>query len=372
MRITRLELFSFPVPFKVVFRHASASRRRAENLIVAAHSSCGRVGYGEGCPRSYVTGETVETGRRFIETYRDAMMGAITDAESLRAWIETNRETIDRDPSAFCAVETAILDLLGKIERRPVEQIVGAPPLEGAFAYSAILGDSPYLVYRLQLNRYWQRGFRDYKLKVSGNLTRDKRRVAALSRRSDPALRIRLDANNLWTSVAACTDHLTDLDGDIFAVEEPLQPRDLDGFREIAKTCRCKIILDESLTRAEQLAELQDAETWIVNVRVSKMGGIFRALGVAESAIRAGMGIIVGAQVGETSILTRSALAVMSAAKTNLVAAEGAFGTHLLKQDLAEPCLMFGFKGILDSGRLGLRDAPGLGLEIREDLLLKS
>ena len=36
MRIERFDVFTFSVPFKTVFRHASASRRRARNLIVAA------------------------------------------------------------------------------------------------------------------------------------------------------------------------------------------------------------------------------------------------------------------------------------------------------------------------------------------------
>ena len=56
-----------------------------------------------------------------------------------------------------------------------------------------------------------------------------------------------------------------------------------------------------------------------------------------------GIGIIVGAQVGETSILTRASLAVMNEhAAITLIAAEGAFGTLLLEHDLTEPCLMFG------------------------------
>ncbi len=66
MRLKGLDVFTFAVPFKVIFRHASASRRKSENLIVAAHSACGHVGYGEGCPRHYVTGETVESGVAFM------------------------------------------------------------------------------------------------------------------------------------------------------------------------------------------------------------------------------------------------------------------------------------------------------------------
>ncbi|MXY60390.1 MAG: hypothetical protein F4Y96_08170, partial [Chloroflexi bacterium] len=148
MRIDRLDVYSFPVPFKAVFRHASASRSRAENLIVAARSTDGITGYGEGCPRDYVTGETAGGGAAFIRRHAQAIADEVTDGPSLRAWADAHRGEIDEYPAAFCAIELAVLDLLGKAAEAPVEDIVGVPRLDGGFTYSAVLGDSPYLVYR--------------------------------------------------------------------------------------------------------------------------------------------------------------------------------------------------------------------------------
>ena len=148
VHIDHLEVHSFPVPFKTVFRHASASRSRAENLIVTARSDDGLMGYGEGCPRSYVTGETVEGGAAFIRRHVPGIASEVSDAEGLRAWAEANRREIDENPAAFCAVELAVLDLFGKAAGAPVEDVLGVPRLDGPFTYSAVLGDSPYLVYR--------------------------------------------------------------------------------------------------------------------------------------------------------------------------------------------------------------------------------
>ena len=67
--------------------------------------------------------------------------------------------------------------------------------------------------------------------------------------------------------------------------------------------------------------------------------------------------------------ITRASLAVMSEHRQSLVAAEGAFGTLLLEQDLTEPCLMFGEQGKLASIVGSDRTRPGLGLRIRENLL---
>lgn len=369
MVIERLEVFRFPVPFKVVFRHASASRAEAANIIVSARSDCGQIGYGEGCPRSYVTGETVEGGVAFIRDHAEAIIDTVRDLESLWVWIAAHRDIIDQNPAAFCAVETAILDLIGKIERCPVEDLVNVPRVKGAFQYSAVLGDAPYPAFWWQFRCYWKQGFRDFKVKVSGDLGRDRRKIGLIGRKTDPALRVRLDANNHWTDPEACVRHITDLPAEVFAIEEPLQAGDLDGFRRVGEACGAKIILDESLLRPEQIDALDGAGRWIVNLRVSKMGGIVRSLEVAEKAAQRGIGIIVGAQVGETSILTRAGLTIMSAIRPHLVASEGAFGTRLLQRDLTSRSLMFGAGGALDAGQTVNAGGPGLGLHIDNSCL---
>jgi hypothetical protein len=81
-----------------------------------------------------------------------------------------------------------------------------------------------------------------------------------------------------------------------------------------------------------------------------------------ERTRAAGLGVIVGAQLGETSLLTRAALPLVRAAGSSIVAQEGAFGTRLLTRDVCDPPLMFGPGGMLrvaDFPRLGL---PGFGI----------
>ncbi len=91
---------------------------------------------------------------------------------------------------------------------------------------------------------------------------------------------------------------------------------------------------------------------------------------LVQRAAGLGLGVIVGAQVGETSILTRAGLTVMHAARPNLVASEGAFGTHLLKRDLTSESLMFGDDGAIIAERESVGAAPGLGLEVRREGLV--
>src|ERR1700729_1040786 len=61
MTISSFTLFKVAVPLKKIVRHASFERSVSENLVVRVTLADGHVGYGEGVPRSYVTGETVES-----------------------------------------------------------------------------------------------------------------------------------------------------------------------------------------------------------------------------------------------------------------------------------------------------------------------
>jgi L-alanine-DL-glutamate epimerase-like enolase superfamily enzyme len=98
------------------------------------------------------------------------------------------------------------------------------------------------------------------------------------------------------------------------------------------------------------------------------MGGLLRSLVVAQRCRERGFAMIVGAQVGETSLLTRAALIVAQAARDIVIAQEGAYGTLLLEHDICEPPLMFGRGGELDlSGYLSLQSF-GFGLKVTSSI----
>lgn len=369
VRIESLDIRQFRVPFRVVFRHASASRSEAANIIVAARGPQGVTGYGEGCPREYVTGETQASATAFIRRHGASIAQQVQDLNGLSAWMQAHREDIDANPAAFCALEIAVLDLMGRTEGRPIEGLLAVSRLGGKFRYSAVLGDSSRRVFSAQADEYLKMGFRDFKVKISGDGERDAGRLRTLASKSRSTARIRLDANNLWNEAGEAIRYLKGLRASVFAVEEPLQPGDFAGMRRVSRECGVSVILDESLARIGQIRRFEKPARWIVNLRVSKMGGIQRSLALASEAVKRGLGLIVGAQVGETSILTRAGLTVMNEHPRALVAAEGAFGTRLLEQDLTEPCLMFGAGGTLNAEADLDMTRSGLGLRIREALL---
>ncbi|MEM7326606.1 MAG: enolase C-terminal domain-like protein [Actinomycetota bacterium] len=371
----RVEIGTFPMPFRIVFRHTTAARDATENVVVRLTDDDGNAGHGEGCPRSYVTGETSATAIDYLREVAEAVTDAATTVDELRAWVGANRADIDSNPAAFCALELALLDLFGRRSGRTVEQLLGIDEPVGPFDYSAVLGDGGAATFAAQLLRYRLGGLRHYKLKLSGDLDRDRTKMRWFRGRFGRfiASSVRVDANNRWSDPTDAIEHLRALDIRLLGIEEPLAANDHRGFLAIAEAVDTRIILDESLLRSGQVADLPgDPDRWILNCRISKSGGLLRSLELVEAATAAGLGVIVGAHVGETSLLTRAALTAATAAGPALLAQEGAFGTNLLSQDITDTPIMFGRGGRLEPGDAPEIQRPGLGVEVVADRLVEA
>ena len=112
MKLVKLDLKKIEIPFHERFTHSSAERSETESIWVTAQSESGKIGYGESCPRSYVTGETLISAKEFFTQHFQDLIGAISSLEDLKLWMDTHNAEIDNNPAAWCAIELALLDLL--------------------------------------------------------------------------------------------------------------------------------------------------------------------------------------------------------------------------------------------------------------------
>ncbi len=364
MQVRQVILKKIDIPFNITFKHASAERSRTESVLVEMRSDSGFVGYGESCPRQYVTSEDLDSVSAFMRENIDSFKNRVNGLSSLAEWMSRNAENIDANQAAMCAVELAFLDLLAKDSGVSIERLINLPELTGQFKYTAVIGDGSPEFFHHILQKYHRMGFDDYKIKLSGDSAKDQEKCKIIEEVVEFPARFRFDANNLWDDYKSAIDYLSVLVLDYFAIEEPLNPGKFDDLSTIAQESGKRIILDESLLRLNQMKHLFDRpDMWILNLRISKMGGILRSKEIADQARDYGMKIIVGAQVGETSLLTRAALTLVNYAKDLVIAQEGAFGTLLLKNDICEPPIMFGVNGKLKTSDLP-DSTTGFGIEL--------
>src|SRR2546423_1861511 len=132
MRIRTLTAHVVRLPLKRTFRHASATRTDSENVLVRCELSDGTIGWGEGVPRSYVTGETPAGSMAQLAAtpLGQQLSGDCTSWPDAVKLCEHFAPTLDRDDprgcygnALRCAVELSILDAFGRLFREPVSAV---------------------------------------------------------------------------------------------------------------------------------------------------------------------------------------------------------------------------------------------------------
>lgn len=356
MRIEDLILEPLEIPFKTVFKHNSAERSKSESIIIKARSSK-IYGYGEACPREYVTGENIETVIEFFKNHKKEILKEIFDLNSLKIFMHNYQELIDKNPSAWCAIELAILDLFAKDNKESIEKFLGLD-VSKSFQYTAVIGDYPIEVFDSIVEKHLELGFTDFKIKLSGSFNLDQTKFEHLRGKN---LKLRADANNLWHKAKDCINYLQPFKKDLWALEEPLEVNQYPDLALVGSELNLEIILDESFLRIDQIEKIKIIPRPVVNLRISKMGGLLRSLTLMEKLKEKNIPLIVGAQVGETSLLTRAATLIND---TRIRGREGAYGDLLLSHDPFSPCLKFREKGILNLD--SLKDSYGFGLSFKD------
>jgi L-alanine-DL-glutamate epimerase-like enolase superfamily enzyme len=202
------------------------------------------------------------------------------------------------------------------------------------------------------------------KIKVGDDLDRELETLAILRRLLGPTVDLRVDANCGWTVDEAFAAIERMRAYGVSAIEQPVAADDLAGLVRLTAEVPETIVVDESLRTVEEAEKLVEAGACnAFNIRVSKCGGLLASMRIARIAQAAGLDIVVGAQVGESGLL--------SAAGRHLAAAigspryvEGSGGSLLLKEDLTAERVLPGYGGWARTP-----DGPGLGVRVRPDVL---
>ena len=347
-----IETVSLELPLKTTVRHASASRKKGESIWVKVQKS-NFEGFGEGCPRDYVAGDDIDSSLSWINAMSHNGSFDFKSVDDIRLWSKKNKETIDRYPSAWCAIETAFLDLFGRESQSSVEALLNLKSGLRHSRYTAVLGNDKPWKFKGQTDLYLIKGLTDFKVKLSGDLAKDQEKLTileALAKEHEAKIRIRLDANNLWDDdVEGAIAFIKNLKGDFFAVEEPLRAGSVNGLSRFSTETGYPVILDESLCTEEDLASFSEQKgEFIANIKISRVGGLVRAGRLMEKIKTLGWGIIIGCHVGETSLLTRAGLIASAMAGNALIAHEGAFGEYLMEREPTFPTLTFRQEGRLN------------------------
>lgn len=353
------------IPLRLRFEQSNSSAAVSDSAVVELTTAEGHVGYGESCPRTYVTGEDFDSVARDIR----GIIGWLKNAE-FRTIDDIRELALQELPrriglSAICALELALLDAFCKENDTTLAAALDIKLLERV-QYSGVLPlRSPAGLEQLmsQVGRF---GFRDLKLKVDSDLAANLARIEVVRATFPAEIPIRVDANCAWSQEEALRQ-IPALSARGVQVFEQIFPKNAD--EEMARLQRLFdeqifLMADESLTTktsAERLIRQKACGRF--NLKISKNGGLFNTLEVYRLARQNGIECQLGAHFGETSILTAAGI-LFAAMAGSLTAVEGGLGTHLLEHDLCSPSLQFDERAGI-SGLAALLSSPGLGIQVQ-------
>jgi L-alanine-DL-glutamate epimerase-like enolase superfamily enzyme len=375
--VTQLDLFAVDLPFKVAVRHAAAARTTSESLFLRARLDDGAEGWGEALPRAYVSGEGREQAfallrDRILPALVGQSFGSLPEAVSFLEKCDGKAPPEWVNPevpqtSAWCSVDLALLDAFGRVSGEPARPGAGVPAPSAAalrrYRYSGVVSAGHGWSYAVSLLKVRAFRFPHVKLKLErdGALRTARTARRLLGRRVE----LRVDANMAWD-----VEQALEVIGQLRAVgirsfEQPIASSDLAGLARLVAESSAQIMVDEGLTDRDSLQRfIAHRACTAANVRISKCGGLVGAYARCREALDAGLVLQVGCQVGESSLLSASHLALLSALaplRPGVRFAEGCFGRHLLREDPAAPLVQFGY-----GGRPPPRP-PGAGLGVRID-----
>lgn len=360
MKITGVRLGRVRVPLRTPFRTALRVVETIDDIVVMIDTDTGQVGWGEAPPTAVITGDTHES---IVHAIRAAieprLLGA--DVDDLDAATARVQGAIERNTSAKAAVEIALYDLFGQLQGAPLYRILGGgdPRLTTDITISVdhvdkMVADALVAV---------ERGFTALKVKVGKDIDGDVERVKAIHAAVGSRVRLRLDANQGWTAVAAvrALRALEDAGIALDLVEQPVRAGDLDGLQYVTEHVRTAVLADESvfsLADAEEIIRRRAAD--IVNIKLMKAGGISNALRIADLCAAHDVECMMGCML-ETGISVTAAAHVAVARSTVIT-----------RVDLDGPQL--GAFNPVEGGAkfvgpdIGLSSSPGLGIRAVRDL----
>lgn len=348
-----LDIMPIKPSLTMSFRHARTERQFGESIWVKA-TRHGVQGFGEGCPRIYVAGDDMDSS---IAWAKDTFIEGHPALESYLAmlhWANANTVMIRRFPSAWCAVEMALLDLFAREKSQSVETLLNLQDAKRNSSYSAVVGIDSIQTCAGLAELYLKRNMADFKIKLNGHLDEDREKIDMITtlakKHQARNFRIRLDANNLWDGhTDGAIRYMKDLDREVFAVEEPVKAGDVDAISRFSIETGYPVILDESLLSMDDLEWFSISPgSFIANVKISRVGGLVRAIQMIRALKQKNWPVIIGCHVGESSLLTRAGLIAAAVAGDHLIAHEGAFGNYLVAWEPVKPMLRFNKKGKLN------------------------
>jgi cis-L-3-hydroxyproline dehydratase len=327
--------------------------------VVRIDTDDGVPGHGEVCP----------LGPFYLPAYANGVRAGIRElgphllGEDPRQLDRLNRRmdaALKGHPYVKSAIDMACWDVLGKVAGLPVCILLGGRYGEDFGLYRAISQEAPEAM-AARVAGYRSEGYRRFQLKVGGDANEDIERIRAVAAQLRPGDRLIADANTGWLMHDAMRVVRAVKDVDVY-IEQPCLS--YEECLAVRRRTDHPFILDEVIDSVDMLLRgRSDLAMDVVNLKISKLGGLTRTRQVRDLCISLGIamtledswgGDITTAAIAHLAHSTPSEFLFTATDFNSYVTVSHADGAPRRS-----------------NGRMAASTAPGLGVTPRMDVLGK-
>lgn len=260
-----------------------------DSTVVGVETDTGVIGYGEMCP----------LGPYYLPAYANGVRAGIAElgphllGEDPLELGRLNRRmdsALKGHPYVKSPIDIACWDILGRITGQPVCVLLGGRYGEDFGLYRAISQESPESM-ASRVVGYRQEGYRRFQLKVGGDPESDIERIRAVSARLQPGDRLVADANTGWLMHDAMRVVRAVEDVDVY-IEQPCLT--YEECLSVRRQTNHPFVLDEAIDSIDMLLRGKaDLAMDVVNIKISKFGGLTKARQVRDLCVSMGIAMTI-------------------------------------------------------------------------------
>jgi O-succinylbenzoate synthase len=359
MKIEAITLREIQMPL-VQFFETSFSRTYSRRILLVAVHCDGINGWGE-CvagENPFYSSEWVESAWPTIKHHlAPAVLGrtlaSARESAALMAAVRGHR-------MAKAALENALWDAEAKQKQQPLWKLLGGTRREILCGVSIGIQDSvEQLLAKVETEL--AAGYRRIKVKVKPGWDVN---VLERIRSRWPAIQLSCDANSAYTLDQVA--HLRKFDQfNLLMIEQPLWNDDIYYHAQLQRELRTAICLDESIHHARDAATaVETGACRIINIKVGRVGGFAEAKKVHDVCQANGVPVWCGGML--ESGVGRTHNIALSTLENFCLPGDVSASKRYWKEDVVEPEVE-----VTPEGTIVIRDEPGTGYRVREDLIEK-
>ena len=359
MKITRIAAYPVDLPLKEGSYNWSGGKsvQVFASTVVRVETDAGVVGHGEVCPLGPVYLPSYAEGARTgLRELAPQLMGE--NPLNLMQLCRTMDHKLKGHPYVKSALDMACWDILGKVSGLPVCTLLGGRYGDDVVLYRAISQRSPEEMAK-NVGEYREEGYRRFQLKVGSDPDTDIDRIHAVSAVLQSGDVLIADANTGWLPHEAARVVRGCRDVDVY-IEQPCLS--YEECLSIRRRTDHPFVLDECIDGLDALLRGRaDDGMDVVNIKISKFGGLTRASQARDLCASLGIAMTIEDTWGG-DIITAAIAHLAHSTPTELLFTSTDFNSYgtVTIADGAPQRL---------NGRMEASTKPGLGIEPRPEIL---